>query len=279
MKAYQDKDTLKRLYMVERKTTIEIGMLFGVDNSTIFLWLKRHNIPIHYGNPNILQLRDKDFIFNEYVAKRKSLPQIAKELQCSDDAVRNQMIRFGIGRRTFSEALKGTKKPEYMREIFRERARKMFKREKHPNWKGGVTSKHHSFRTSSEYLIWRQAIWKRDEYGCAICNSWKRPNAHHIYPLWHNWDKRLDLNNGITLCKKCHENIKGKELEYAWLFTTLVEKKRVNSGKPKGNPEPSVLPKGERTKVQRLSEDNTLSLITDKNARPESLRDEIVQNG
>jgi len=272
-RAYQDKEVLRKLYMEEGKTTIEISVGFGVNSSTIYLWIKKFGFPIHYGNPRILILQE-DFLRKEYGENRKSLPQIAKEVGCSDDVVRYRLMKYGIPVRKISEALTGTKKPEYMREIFRVRAKKMFTGENNPNWKGGVTSKHHTFRTSIEYLIYQKAIWERDNYTCAKCGSWKKPQVHHILPLWYNWEVRLDMNNGITLCKDCHQKIRGNELRYALAFSLILLKKRVNSGKPlsTGNPEPSRV---EPRKVQRLLEEDTSSLMTSKNALHES--EEIVQ--
>jgi len=51
---------------------------------------------------------------------------------------------------------------------------------------------------------WRRAILKRDDYTCQACDSKKRPQADHIM----SWKKfpeiRYDLDNGTTLCYKCH---------------------------------------------------------------------------
>jgi 5-methylcytosine-specific restriction endonuclease McrA len=57
------------------------------------------------------------------------------------------------------------------------------------------------------YRAWRQNVYKRDNFTCQICNH-KRGNlnAHHLM----NYDKyvelRFDIDNGITLCKKCHNS-------------------------------------------------------------------------
>lgn len=64
------------------------------------------------------------------------------------------------------------------------------------------------FRTKQgSYAIWRKSVFERDNYTC--CNCGKRGdilNAHHLNG--YNWfeDGRLDINNGVTLCKKCHDN-------------------------------------------------------------------------
>ncbi len=54
--------------------------------------------------------------------------------------------------------------------------------------------------------IWRNNIFKRDNYTCQICLvRGGHLNAHHIFNWKDNLELRVDLNNGITLCKKCHK--------------------------------------------------------------------------
>ena len=76
---------------------------------------------------------------------------------------------------------------------------------KHWNWKGGITSINQQARNSVEYKIWRNQIFSRDNYTCRLCN--KRGNtihAHHIIEWASNFENRFILENGVTLCKKCH---------------------------------------------------------------------------
>jgi 5-methylcytosine-specific restriction endonuclease McrA len=56
---------------------------------------------------------------------------------------------------------------------------------------------------------WRREIYKRDNYSCCLCGR-KRERffgivAHHIYSYGKNKELRFDLNNGSTLCQKCHD--------------------------------------------------------------------------
>ena len=51
---------------------------------------------------------------------------------------------------------------------------------------------------------WSRAVRDRDGNKCFLCGSTNYLQAHHILPK-HGWkDYRLDLQNGITLCAKCH---------------------------------------------------------------------------
>ena len=79
--------------------------------------------------------------------------------------------------------------------------------EKHPNWKGGISVLNAELRTSSQYSEWRTTVFARDEYKCQACFSKSNKlNAHHIESFSNNKDARMDINNGITLCYRCHSN-------------------------------------------------------------------------
>ena len=54
------------------------------------------------------------------------------------------------------------------------------------------------------YLFdWAEQVINRD-HNCAICGSYQNLEAHHIFKVNNYDDAYLDLNNGITLCNKCH---------------------------------------------------------------------------
>lgn len=84
------------------------------------------------------------------------------------------------------------------------------KGEQHYNWKGGITSENEKLRKSDQYKKWQQAIYQRDFYQCQICGSKIKINAHHIYAWQYFPELRFSLDNGITLCEKCHHKIHSK---------------------------------------------------------------------
>ena len=51
---------------------------------------------------------------------------------------------------------------------------------------------------------WREDVLCRDKRQCVMCASTDRVQAHHIEPWASNPDKRVILENGITLCFNCH---------------------------------------------------------------------------
>jgi hypothetical protein len=56
-----------------------------------------------------------------------------------------------------------------------------------------------------EYSVWRKQVFERDSYTCNVCENVGGTLAGHHLDGWH-WckEKRLDVNNGITLCSSCH---------------------------------------------------------------------------
>ncbi len=66
-----------------------------------------------------------------------------------------------------------------------------------------------ALRRGTEYEQWRAAVLKRDDCQCRKCGTRKQVTAHHIYPLDYVFELAYDLDNGWTLCKKCHEYLHG----------------------------------------------------------------------
>lgn len=90
-------------------------------------------------------------------------------------------------------------------------------------WKGFTTPENKRLVASPEYRQWQKSVFKRDQNTCQLCNKTKCPiAAHHIYLKAKYPDKVLDINNGITLCDKCHHKTIGHENEYIDLFVSLL---------------------------------------------------------
>lgn len=78
----------------------------------------------------------------------------------------------------------------------------------HYNWKGGKTAQNHKFYISIPYREWRISIFKRDKYVCQKCGGGAgRLNAHHLLPVEHFPQFRIDPWNGVTLCNPCHRRV------------------------------------------------------------------------
>lgn len=53
-------------------------------------------------------------------------------------------------------------------------------------------------------MTWAQSVKARDNYKCVACGAIEHLEAHHIVEKHINPDIKNNINNGITLCRKCH---------------------------------------------------------------------------
>lgn len=73
------------------------------------------------------------------------------------------------------------------------------------NWQGGIYPEHLRIRKSEEYRLWRESVFKRDNYTCVWCGArGGRLNADHIKPFCDYPELRFAIDNGRTLCEPCH---------------------------------------------------------------------------
>lgn len=155
----------------------------------------------------------KEFLYKEYITNKKSTLIIAKETNTNDKTIWDYLKMHNIKIRTLKEVNKG---------------------ENHWNYIDGRTPLINTIRNISEYNEWRTQVFKRDGYKCQDCfKQGGNLEAHHIKPfaellqeflneynqfspledketlvrLAMNWKPFWDIDNGKTLCKKCHKKI------------------------------------------------------------------------
>jgi len=69
-------------------------------------------------------------------------------------------------------------------------------------WKGGVTQ---GQRESRPCWAWHDAVLKRDNYTCQICDQYGGDmHVDHIKPWAEYPELRFEVLNGRTLCRPCH---------------------------------------------------------------------------
>lgn len=94
-------------------------------------------------------------------------------------------------------------------------------KEKHPNWKGGISevtrTERMNFMQTREYKGWRLSIFERDGFKCQGCGQvGGELEADHIKSWTLHPELRLDLSNGQTLCRPCHRKKTNQEMKKMW---------------------------------------------------------------
>ena len=88
---------------------------------------------------------------------------------------------------------------------------KMPSGENHPMWKGGYAKIRQARYNESDYIEWHDKCLERDNYICQYCGARNGMGesihfqVHHIINYWERPDLAYALDNGITLCKGCHQ--------------------------------------------------------------------------
>lgn len=178
----------------------------GADNSSRKALIKLAN-----DDPRRL-VRDRVYMVGLYIHKKMSIPDIAKLLKISNSTVLTGLNQCGISRRSLSTSLKGKALPHQQGS-------------KHRCWKGGITGWRKLARNRlNDHFV--RPIMERDGFKCVWCSSVKNLVVHHhmrsfmeIVNIVRGMVDDSDieafvnaivaehkLDDGITLCKKCHDN-------------------------------------------------------------------------
>ena len=122
-----------------------------------------------------------------------------------------------IKKGTASESKKGSKNPRYGKHLSLETLAKISKaksNERNPNWRGGISSMNNRIRRRTEFRLWREAVFARDNWTCQECGQRGGVlHPHHIKSFKQYPELRFAIDNGKTLCIKCHkltDNYSGK---------------------------------------------------------------------
>lgn len=81
--------------------------------------------------------------------------------------------------------------------------------ENHHRWNPDLTEEERiESRKTPEYIQWRENVYNRDDYTCRACGDDRGGNlvAHHILNFSEYEELRHSVDNGITLCEKCHKS-------------------------------------------------------------------------
>jgi len=98
------KEELESIYWKEGKTTYEIAERFGVNNVTIYNWLKKYEIEIKSRLPADFVKPTKEELEKKYWNDGKSTCDIAKEIGVSQNTIGRWFNEYGIKIRNNSES-------------------------------------------------------------------------------------------------------------------------------------------------------------------------------
>ena len=251
------KEQLHEMYIVREMTTTQIAKTISKVPQTIGNWLRKCDIPIRQGREASMPVEpSKEQLVDLYERQQKSIDRIAKEIGSSEISIRKFLLQDGITIRDKTWKIAGHNKgqplPAWQRKILSDLAKQRtgakhprfgcklsqetkdkiaqklkgrFRGDLNPQWKKDAT--HHWRKTlyaRFEYKEWRKQVFARDNYTCRACLKHSNGDiqAHHILPVEDYPMFVLAPNNGITLCKRCHRSVKGKESLFIELFCELI---------------------------------------------------------
>lgn len=207
---YRNKDWLYEQYILQDKTAFEIAEAVGINERTLREWIQKFGLSCKFHRQEIAAAE----LYDLYVNQKMTTKEIGNIFGLSAGSILKRLKSLGISRRHADEYMpywynfKGGR--EQMDAINHDFARRVKSscRQRNINidqWQGFTHDLDTLERNSAKYLHWRQTVFERDNYTCQKCG--KRGGnleAHHIDNFHDYIDLRYDLNNGTTLCRKCH---------------------------------------------------------------------------
>lgn len=111
--------------------------------------------------------------------------------------------------RKIAESNLGRKVSELTRKKISDSLKRKMIGEKHWNWQGGITTDISRDNLYDGYKEWRIQVYRRDNFTCQICGDNRSGVlvAHHIKLLKDYPELVVELSNGVTLCKNCHDEV------------------------------------------------------------------------
>ncbi|WP_034658765.1 HNH endonuclease [Robertmurraya massiliosenegalensis] len=253
------KEILYQKYMIENQTVSEIALEFGISKTKIKGLLRRNGYRKSELKLSNNLYDDKEWLYEQYITLNKGYTVIANELGVSYTTILTRILYFGwkvkghndidkasprLGKKHTQTALEKIKKSRikhrvnvtcyFCSRVF-ERVNSSYMRSEklfcnyqcYKEYLKENRVETEDITDSAEYKEWRKKVYMRDGYRCKMpkCHSDSRDiAAHHIYPKKRFPEKCFDLQNGITLCRKCHEKTFGKEEQFIDALVRVVQR-------------------------------------------------------
>jgi len=215
----KNREWLSKKYIDEGKSIIEIGRLLKQNPTTIWRQLLKYGISIKKQSK---EFKGKHFSpYTEF--KKGQHPSLETEFKIGNHhksefkkgktSLRKGVVlsditkqKIGISKKGQSPPNKGIPCPEETKNKISKTLKGRYTREKSPSWKGGLTPIDRQIRNSTDYSLWRKICFERDNFICQKCKeSGGRLSVHHINNFADFPELRFAIDNGVTLCIKCHK--------------------------------------------------------------------------
>lgn len=212
------KELLEQLYLKENKSLLQIAKVLNKSNAQISRYLKRFEIParafstkgtVGWAKGTRLSAETKNKMRKYRLGKTHS-PETREK-------IRNYLLANNPfkGRKHSEESKEKQRLAKLGKKLSPEHRKKLIeilrpywgdvKGEKSHGWRGGISPINARLRSTKEYRKWATEVKERDNYTCVWCGLKNKSNhADHIAPFSEYPELRLSLDNGRTLCSKCH---------------------------------------------------------------------------
>lgn len=208
---YRNRSWLYNEYVIKNRFAEDIAKECNINVRTLREWISMLEIEKQSAKTKHIT---KEILTNLYTVQHKSAVEIGKMYGVSDGTVLNSMKKYNIPSFSNSEAYKiylyekgGLEKARKSQSTMENRIKSSCRQRgiNIEDFEGFSTTEQHMARNNTYYKEWKRKIFERDNYTCQCCGiRGGNLNAHHLYNFSEYKDLRYDINNGITLCEKCH---------------------------------------------------------------------------
>jgi len=188
----------------------KIAALFGIPAKTMSRWLKARCIKTNDGT-NSFEVGEMARMYESGM----TTTAISEVVGLSPSRISQKLRAYGVTMRPSGQNL-GKKMPPSAGEKISAFRRGNFTGERNPNWRGGKGPKDQKERCSYKSKEWSKAVRERDKHACTQCGvTGVKLHAHHIKPWKHHPELRYDVENGLTVCQPCHQEL--HNFRFPWL--------------------------------------------------------------
>lgn len=147
---------------------------------------------------------NKEWLFNEYITKKHTIPELAIICDCTDSNISYWIDKHKIPFRSISE----TRSFKYWGSSGDVNGMFGVRGDSNPNWKGGISPDRQVVYNSQEWKEIVPLVFVKCDYKCLRCGDTHKSNKNplHIHHLvsFEISELRIEINNLIVLCRKCH---------------------------------------------------------------------------